>query len=59
MGKKKKYPMCGGATKMQNASSLIEGIMLKTLTDKTLKESLLKYLGHSLGGNPHFDMVLH
>ena len=44
---------------MQNASSLIEGIMLKTLTDKTLKESLLKYLGHSLGGNPHFDMVLH
>ena len=59
MGKKKKYPMCGGATKMQNASSLIEGIMLKTLTDKTLKESLLKYLGDSLGGNPHFDMVLH
>lgn len=50
--------MCGGATKMQNASSLIEGIMLKTLTGKTLKESLLKCLGDSLGGDPHLDMVL-
>lgn len=36
--------MCGGATKMQNASSLIEAIVLKTLPGKTLKESLLKCL---------------
>ena len=44
MEKKNIYPMCGGAAKIQNASSLTEEIMLKTLTGKTLKEGLLKCL---------------